>query len=87
MWEPDYNAAYARYFLWDVLCCIWYVKTYGRGFLVHAFLGLLGLLSCYRPFMMYPTSRFLLFEFSTLFVDMHWFLEKVHLKVYLMLIL
>lgn len=44
---------------------------------MHALLGLLGLLSCYRPFMMYPTSRFLLFEFSTIFVDMHWFLEKL----------
>jgi len=25
---------------------------------------------------MYPTARFLLFEVSTIFVDMHWFLEK-----------
>jgi hypothetical protein len=65
------------YFLWDVLCCGWHIRQYGKGFFVHALLGLGGILSCYRPFMMYPTSRFLLFEFSTIFVDMHWFLEKV----------
>jgi cbb3-type cytochrome oxidase subunit 3 len=65
------------YFLWDVFCCAWYLKHYGKGFFVHSLLGLLGLSCCYKPFMMYPSSRFLLFEVSTIFVDMHWFLEKV----------
>lgn len=65
------------YFIWDVSCCIRYMREYGKGFLIHAIMGLCGMLSCYCPFMMYPTSRFLLFEVSTLFVDMHWFLEKL----------
>lgn len=65
------------YFMWDVLCCLWHIKFYGRGFLIHGILGLVGLSACYRPFMMYPTSRFLLFEVSTIFIDMHWFLEKL----------
>lgn len=65
------------YFMWDVLCCLWHIKFYGRGFLIHGLLGLVGLSACYRPFMMYPTSRFLLFETSTIFIDMHWFLEKL----------
>jgi hypothetical protein len=65
------------YFIWDFMCCIWFRRYYGKGFLIHALLGLAGLTCCYRPFMMYPTSRFLLFEVSTIFIDMHWFLEKL----------
>lgn len=79
-YSSDYGSMFAfsaGYFLWDVFCCAWHIRHYGKGFFIHSLLGLGGVLCCYRPFMMYPTSRFLLFEFSTIFVDMHWFLEKL----------
>lgn len=65
------------YFMWDVCCCLWHIKIYGGGFLTHALLGLIGLATAFIPFMMYPASRFLLFEVSTIFINIHWFLENL----------
>lgn len=67
----------AAYFVWDATICVRNVRVYGRGFLVHAFLGLLAVLSCFKPFLMYITARFVLFEASTIFMNMHWVLEKL----------
>lgn len=66
-----------RYFAWDIFCSVWHVKQYGKGFIVHALLGFSTLIFCYKPFTIYYATRFLLFELSTIFLDIHWFLEKV----------
>lgn len=65
------------YFFFDFSLCVYYVKMYGFGFIIHAILGIVSMSLSLRPCMMYPASRFLIFELSTLFVNTHWIIEKL----------
>lgn len=65
------------YFLFDFSLCVYHVRMYGYGFIIHAILGIVSMSLSLRPCMMYPASRFLIFELSTLFVNSHWIIEKL----------
>lgn len=53
------------------------MHLYGKEFFIHSLLGIVGLNLCFKPFMMHQSSRFLIFECSTIFIDIHWILKKV----------
>ncbi|CAN6671174.1 hypothetical protein TRVA0_044S00562 [Trichomonascus vanleenenianus] len=63
----------AGYFVWDSLVCAYYYKLFGPGFLVHGLASLFVFIQGMRPYIMYYTPIFLLFEASTPFVNIHWF--------------
>lgn len=65
------------YFIWDLFVCVYYFRLYGKGFLVHATMACMATLVALRPCLSYYAVRFLLFELSTIFVDLHWLLEKL----------
>ncbi|KAI3654270.1 hypothetical protein MP228_000989 [Amoeboaphelidium protococcarum] len=65
------------FFTWDLYICIVHYKDYGLGFLVHALSCLLVFLYSMTPFAMYYGAVFLLFELSTPFLNMHWFMIKL----------
>jgi TLC domain len=66
----------AGYFLWDSLVSIEHMDVLGASSLVHglAALGITGL--GFRPFANYYGINFVLFELSTPFLNVHWFLDK-----------
>lgn len=53
---------------------------YGKSNLVHAFMGALAHLATMKPFMMSAGCRFLIFEFSTMPINLHWMLVKTGYK-------
>ncbi|KAJ3364302.1 hypothetical protein GGF32_002273 [Allomyces javanicus] len=64
------------YFLWDALFSLVHVQTFGIGFLVHGIACLAVYLLSFRPFLLYYGSVFLMFELSTPFLNLHWFMDK-----------
>ncbi|CAG8513807.1 5221_t:CDS:2 [Paraglomus brasilianum] len=65
------------YFLWDSLVSLYYVKAFGVGFVVHGASCFGVYLFAYRPFLNYYGAAFLMFELSTPFLNLHWFMDKV----------
>jgi hypothetical protein len=75
------NAGYLHaiacgYFLWDALDAI--INFTDAGFVAHgiACFGIFFL--SYKPFMSYYGTRVLLWEVSTFFLNIHWFLDKTN---------
>ncbi|KAF8921020.1 TLC domain-containing protein [Mucidula mucida] len=68
------------YFLWDSLDAI--VNFSDIGFVIHGYLTGVACFTIYmgsfRPFVAYFTARCLLWELSTFFLNIHWFLDKTN---------
>ncbi|TRM62524.1 TLC domain-containing protein [Schizophyllum amplum] len=76
----DYDAAVAHsvavgYFLWDTTDSI--VNFVDLGFVAHGLACLLVYGLSYRPFVLYFGVRCLLWEISTVFLNINWFLDKL----------
>lgn len=61
------------YFLWDVIVSLRYE---GITFIVHGFLGFCANINVYRPLLMFGGLPILMWELSTPFLNIHWFLDK-----------
>ncbi|KAH9019140.1 DUF887-domain-containing protein [Lactarius pseudohatsudake] len=76
-WDPRVGMLFAvtsGYFLWDSVVCL--VHFEGFGFMLHGFGCLLVYLNAFRPSFAYYGPRFLLWELSTPFLNIHWMLDK-----------
>jgi len=62
------------YFTWDALESI--IHFTEIGFVIHGVACLTIFVLGTRPFLQYYAVRFLLWEVSTIFLDIHWFLDK-----------
>lgn len=62
------------YFFWDLSVCIQNYDLYGPVFSAHAISSLLVFFSSLRPFGQAWTGRFLIYEASTPFVNVNWFI-------------
>ena len=67
----------AGYFLWDLLTCAIYIDIQGIGPLIHAISATIVTGIGFRPFGMYYGMAFVLYELSTPFLNIHWFLDKL----------
>ncbi|KAF9212234.1 hypothetical protein CPC16_001041 [Podila verticillata] len=65
------------YFLWDTLHSVRHVKDFGIGFVFHGFCSFSVFIFSFRPFLQYYGSVFLMFELSTPFLNIHWFMDKL----------
>ncbi|KAG0358180.1 DUF887-domain-containing protein [Gamsiella multidivaricata] len=65
------------YFLWDTLHSIRYMKEFGIGFVFHGICSFGVFIFSFRPFLQYYGSVFLMFELSTPFLNIHWFMDKL----------
>jgi hypothetical protein len=65
------------YFLWDIVMSIRYRHLYGMGFVWHAIFCFLVFIHGFGPFALWYGGVFLMFEWSTPFVYINWFLDKV----------
>ncbi|KAF9585883.1 hypothetical protein BGW38_000236 [Lunasporangiospora selenospora] len=67
------------YFLWDSIHSIRHFKDFGLGFVFHGLCSFGVFIFSFRPFLMYYGSVFLMFELSTPFLNIHWFMDKTGL--------
>ncbi|KAF2099545.1 TLC domain-containing protein, partial [Rhizodiscina lignyota] len=65
------------YFLWDLMITTWNVSIFGVGMWAHAFSALTVFSLGFRPFLYYYCPTFLLYELSSPFLNIHWFLDKL----------
>ncbi len=76
----DVYAMACGYFLWDALISSYYISWFGPGFVFHGFASLQIFLFSFRPFLMWFGPAFLAFELSTPFLNIHWYLDKLHMS-------
>ncbi|MCJ1404237.1 hypothetical protein MMC11_007462 [Xylographa trunciseda] len=69
----------AGYFLWDLLSSAYHINVQGLGALVHAISAVIVIGLGFRPFANYYGLAFILYELSTPFLNVHWFLDKLNM--------
>lgn len=67
----------AGYFLWDLLTSAGNLDVHGTGALMHAVSALAVSSLGFRPFCNYYGLNFILYELSTPFLNIHWFMDKL----------
>ncbi|KAJ5551279.1 hypothetical protein N7461_005977 [Penicillium sp. DV-2018c] len=65
------------YFVYDLIVSIVHVRMFGIGLLFHAVSALWVFSLGFRPFLNYYAPTFILYELSSPFLNIHWFLDKV----------
>lgn len=72
------TAVTVGYFIWDFIICLFYLRLFGVGFLIHAFAALyVFVVALAHPFCLSWMPAFLLFELSTPFVNINWFASRL----------
>jgi hypothetical protein len=66
----------AGYFLWDTLVSMEHIDVLGASGLLHGIAALSVTMLGFRPFANYYGINFVLYELSTPFLNIHWFLDK-----------
>ncbi|KAL9602435.1 MAG: hypothetical protein Q9219_001859 [cf. Caloplaca sp. 3 TL-2023] len=67
----------AGYFAWDLLASVQDVDIHGWGALFHAASALAVSMMGFRPFVNYYGVNLILYELSTPFLNIHWWLDKI----------
>jgi hypothetical protein len=67
------------YFLWDLVVTSRNMDVFGIGTLAHAISALAVYALGFRPFVNYYACNFILWELSTPFLNIHWFLDKLNM--------
>ncbi|EJT41597.1 TDA4-like protein [Saccharomyces kudriavzevii IFO 1802] len=70
----------AGYFIWDLTMCMRHFKLYGIEFTGHAVGSVYVMLLSLRPFCQPWIGRFLIYEASTPFVNINWFIMQCNAK-------
>ncbi|KAG9288487.1 hypothetical protein G9A89_015693 [Geosiphon pyriformis] len=65
------------YFLWDAMASLYQARENGYGFVLHGLCCFGVYLFAFRPFLNYYGAVFLMFELSTPFLNIHWFMDKL----------
>ncbi|KIW19175.1 hypothetical protein PV08_03468 [Exophiala spinifera] len=73
----DAQAFAAGYFLWDVVVSVQHFQILGPTSLIHALSALMITSLGFRPFANFYGVNFVLYELSTPFLNIHWFLDKL----------
>ncbi|KAG9253540.1 TLC domain-containing protein [Emericellopsis atlantica] len=71
------QAMAAGYFVWDLFVTSLNLDVFGLGTLAHAVAALLVYSLGFRPLVNYYSCVFILWELSTPFLNVHWFMDKV----------
>jgi len=76
-WDGRAGTAFAvaaGYFLWDTIDMIIHFEAF--GFVAHGAACFFVYFLCFRPFLAYYAIRCLLWEGSTVFLNIHWYMDK-----------
>ncbi|ORY74265.1 TLC domain-domain-containing protein [Leucosporidium creatinivorum] len=66
------------YFAYDLLISLWLVRTHGVPFVIHASACCFIFFKAFTPILMGVGPNFLVWEFSTIFLHPHWWLDKLN---------
>ncbi|GEM12621.1 TRAM/LAG1/CLN8-like domain-containing protein [Rhodotorula toruloides] len=77
--EQRLSAIGIGYFIWDALVTFRHINTQGLGFFLHGATCLVAFTFTLKPFVLWCGPRFLIWELSTIFLNAHWLLDKLHL--------
>ncbi|KAB8237894.1 DUF887-domain-containing protein [Aspergillus alliaceus] len=69
----------AGYFVYDLVISTIHIKMFGIGMLFHAISALWVFSFGFRPFVNFYSPTFILYELSSPFLNIHWFLDKLNL--------
>ncbi|KAL2824640.1 TLC domain-containing protein [Aspergillus cavernicola] len=67
------------YFIYDLIVSTIYLRMFGIGMFFHAVCALWVFSFGYGPFLNYYAPVFILYELSSPFLNIHWFLDKVNM--------
>ncbi|OOQ82210.1 DUF887 domain protein [Penicillium brasilianum] len=67
------------YFIYDLIVSAQHLQMFGIGMLFHAVSALWVFSLGFRPFLNYYAPVFILYELSSPFLNIHWFLDKVNM--------
>ncbi|TCD63548.1 hypothetical protein EIP91_005294 [Steccherinum ochraceum] len=71
------DAVAVGYFFWEFVDAVWNYTDF--GFVLHGLICTILYTMTFRPFLGYYSPRFLLWELSTPFLNIHWLLDKLDL--------
>ncbi|GAA5967725.1 hypothetical protein JCM8115_006913 [Rhodotorula mucilaginosa] len=77
--EQRLSAIAVGYFIWDAFVTARHIGTQGFGFFLHGAVCLVAFLFTLRPFVLWCGPTFLIWETSTIFLNAHWLLDKLHM--------
>ncbi|RCI00242.1 hypothetical protein CU098_011507 [Rhizopus stolonifer] len=66
-----------QYFLWDTIIAIYFYKYQGISMVIHGIASFSVFIFSFRPFINYYGAVFLMYEVSTIFLNFHWFMDKL----------
>jgi hypothetical protein len=69
----------AGYFIYDLIVSTIYMRIFGIGMLFHAISALWVFSFGFRPFVNFYSPTFILYELSSPFLNIHWFLDKINM--------
>ncbi|GES60762.1 DUF887-domain-containing protein [Aspergillus terreus] len=69
----------AGYFIYDLIVSTIYLRIFGIGMLFHAISALWVFSFGFRPFVNFYSPTFILYELSSPFLNIHWFLDKINM--------
>ncbi|KAB8275306.1 TLC domain-containing protein [Aspergillus minisclerotigenes] len=67
------------YFVYDIIVSTVHIRMFGVGMLFHAISALWVFSFGFRPFVNFYSPTFILYELSSPFLNIHWFLDKLNL--------
>ncbi|KAJ2393339.1 hypothetical protein GGI05_002447 [Coemansia sp. RSA 2603] len=82
-YDPVAESAFSvtvGYFLWDIIDTYKHIDIAGIGFMAHAVMAFGVYLLSFAPFLQYYGACFMMFEVSTLFLNIHLSLEDLGLQ-------
>ncbi|KAE8153261.1 TLC domain-containing protein [Aspergillus avenaceus] len=68
----------AGYFVYDLIVSTIHIRMFGVGMLFHAISALWVFSFGFRPFLNFYSPTFILYELSSPFLNIHWFLDKLN---------
>ncbi|KAM0754991.1 hypothetical protein T439DRAFT_284475 [Meredithblackwellia eburnea MCA 4105] len=74
--EARLSAIATGYFIWDTKVSAQHINTQGLGFLAHGLGCGTAFAFTLKPFLLYCGPDFLIWELSTIFLNIHWFCDK-----------
>lgn len=76
-WAADIYSISCGYFLWDTIIAIYFYKYQGISMVLHGIVSFSVFIFSFRPFINYYGAIFLMYELSTIFLNFHWFMDKL----------
>ncbi|KAG1141495.1 hypothetical protein G6F37_006467 [Rhizopus arrhizus] len=76
-WAADIYSVSCGYFLWDTIIAIYFFKEQGISMVLHGMAAFSVFIFSFRPFVNYYGAIFLMYELSTIFLNFHWFMDKI----------